>query len=155
MTFKENAWLTQTRAEREPASKLSQCEEKSNRLPLTSGETVMSPLVRRRHLCQLPSRSQRPSTWKRQATYGRFHTHGLWPQLATWLGPRGAWESFLAAVRDTPTGPGNVLCLAPAGDFLDLTGRAGSIVHKDALAGGKISLGRLAFENLRLGRPDR
>lgn len=62
---------------------------------------------------------------------------------------------FFATVQDASRESRNVLGLAPASDFVDLTGRAGPVVHEDALTGREVTFGRLTLENLRLSRPDR
>ena len=48
-----------------------------------------------------------------------------------------------------------MLDLAAARHFFDLTGWAGPVVHKDALAGGQVALGRFILKNLRLSHPHR
>jgi hypothetical protein len=56
---------------------------------------------------------------------------------------------------DASGGSCNVPGLAAASNFLDLTCRAGPIIHKDALADRQVAFGGFTFKNLRSSHPYR
>jgi hypothetical protein len=67
----------------------------------------------------------------------------------------GADRLFFTGMRNASGGSRNVPGLAAASNFLDLTSRAGPIIHKDALADRQVAFGGFILKNLRLSHPYR